>query len=181
MPRLAVRNIDFFERAVGFSLPFRFGAVAVTSASQVFARVEIEIEGGKTFVGASAELLVPKWFDKRAHLLRIKRLRKSGARLKFPGDFTWRVRTSTTRSAIMLLVLRRRSRPAQERISRPLRRLSAPRKSTRLSSMRCCEAPISIFSRECRRTLLGSMRDWRPMDFNVTRLTSNDSSNWKVC
>jgi len=67
-PRLAVRTIDFFERAVCFSRPFRFGAVVVTSAAQVFARVEIEIEGGRTFVGASAELLVPKWFDKRAHL-----------------------------------------------------------------------------------------------------------------
>ncbi len=67
-PRLAVRTIDFFERAVRFSRPFRFGAVVVTSAAQVFARVEIEIEGGRTFVGASAELLVPKWFDKRAHL-----------------------------------------------------------------------------------------------------------------
>jgi hypothetical protein len=68
MPRLAVRNIDFFERAVRFSRPFRFGAVVVTSASQLFVRVEIEMEGGKTFVGASAEMLVPKWFDKRAHL-----------------------------------------------------------------------------------------------------------------
>jgi hypothetical protein len=68
MPRLAVRNIDFFERAVGFSRPFRFGAVVVTTAQQLFVRVEIEVEGGKTFVGASAEMLVPKWFDKRAHL-----------------------------------------------------------------------------------------------------------------
>ena len=68
MPRLAVRNIDFFERSVDFSRPFRFGAVVVRSASQLFVRVEIEIEGGKTFVGASAEMLVPKWFDKRAHL-----------------------------------------------------------------------------------------------------------------
>jgi hypothetical protein len=67
-PRLAVRNIDFFERAVRFSRPFRFGAVVVTSAAQLFVRAEIEIEGGDTFVGASAELLVPKWFDKRAHL-----------------------------------------------------------------------------------------------------------------
>ena len=68
MPRLAVRNIDFFERSVDFFRPFRFGAVVVRSAAQLFVRVEIEIEGGKTFVGASAEMLVPKWFDKRAHL-----------------------------------------------------------------------------------------------------------------
>jgi len=31
-------------------------------------RAEIDIEGKGTFVGASAELLVPKWFDKRAEL-----------------------------------------------------------------------------------------------------------------
>jgi hypothetical protein len=68
MPRLVVRNIAFFERAVRFSRPFRFGAVVVTSAPQLFVRVEIDVEGGKTSVGASAEMLVPKWFDKRAHL-----------------------------------------------------------------------------------------------------------------
>src|SRR5690242_10031534 len=68
MPRLAVRNIDFFERVVDFSRPFRFGAVVLTTAQQLFVRVEIEIEGGETVVGASAEMLVPKWFDKRAHL-----------------------------------------------------------------------------------------------------------------
>ena len=68
MPRFAVRKVEFFERGVHFSRPFRFGTVVVTTAPQLFVRVEIEIEGGKTFVGASAEMLVPKWFDKRAHL-----------------------------------------------------------------------------------------------------------------
>jgi L-alanine-DL-glutamate epimerase-like enolase superfamily enzyme len=71
-PRIAVRDIEFFERPVGFVRPFRFGAVVVNAASQVFVRVEIEIEGqskGKgTSVGASAEMMVPKWFDKRPHL-----------------------------------------------------------------------------------------------------------------
>jgi hypothetical protein len=67
-PRVAVRDIAFFERPVRFTRPFRFGAVAVNEASQVFVRVEIEVEGKGTSVGASAELLVPKWFDKRPHL-----------------------------------------------------------------------------------------------------------------
>ncbi len=31
-------------------------------------RVEIEVEGKGASVGASAEMLVPKWFDKRPHL-----------------------------------------------------------------------------------------------------------------
>jgi hypothetical protein len=66
--RLAVRDIALFERAVRFARPFRFGAVVVEAASQVFARVEIEVEGKGRAVGASAEMMVPKWFDKRAHL-----------------------------------------------------------------------------------------------------------------
>jgi L-alanine-DL-glutamate epimerase-like enolase superfamily enzyme len=71
-PRIAVRDIAFFERPVRFVRPFRFGAVVVNAASQVFVRVEIEIEGqgnGKgSSVGASAEMMVPKWFDKRPQL-----------------------------------------------------------------------------------------------------------------
>ena len=73
-PRLIVREIELFERPVRFARPFRFGAVAVDAASQAFVRAEIEIEGksrGKnedSSVGASAELLVPKWFDKRPGL-----------------------------------------------------------------------------------------------------------------
>ena len=70
--RLAVRDIAFFERPVAFVRPFRFGAIVVNAAPQMFVRVEIEVEGkGKDkggSVGASAEMLVPKWFDKRAHL-----------------------------------------------------------------------------------------------------------------
>jgi hypothetical protein len=65
---LAVRDIALFERPVRFARPFRFGAVVVEAASQVFVRVEIEIEGKGRSVGASAEMMVPKWFDKRASL-----------------------------------------------------------------------------------------------------------------
>jgi hypothetical protein len=66
--RLAVRDISFFERLVRFARPFRFGAVVINDARQAFVRAEIEVEARGTFVGASAELLVPKWFDKRPHL-----------------------------------------------------------------------------------------------------------------
>jgi hypothetical protein len=66
--RLIVRDIAIFERPVRFVRPFRFGTVVINAASQAFVRAEIEIEGGRTFIGAGAELLVPKWFDKRAGL-----------------------------------------------------------------------------------------------------------------
>ncbi len=66
--RLAVRDIAFFERPIAFMRPFRFGAVVINAAPQMFVRVEIEVEGKGASVGASAEMLVPKWFDKRVHL-----------------------------------------------------------------------------------------------------------------
>jgi len=66
--RVAVRDISFFERPVPFTKPFRFGAVVINAAVQAFVRAEIEVEGKGTSVGASAELMAPKWFDKRPHL-----------------------------------------------------------------------------------------------------------------
>ncbi|MDF0518933.1 hypothetical protein P0R31_16995 [Bradyrhizobium yuanmingense] len=67
-PRLKLRDIAFFERPVQFARPFRFGAITINATPQLFVRVEIEVEGRGTAVGASAELLVPKWFDKRPEL-----------------------------------------------------------------------------------------------------------------
>jgi hypothetical protein len=67
-PRLKLRDIAFFERPVHFARPFRFGAVTVNATPQLFVRVEIEVEGKGTAVGASAEMMVPKWFDKRPEL-----------------------------------------------------------------------------------------------------------------
>src|SRR6201996_2388550 len=66
--RLTVREISFFERPVTFVRPFRFGAITVNAAPHLVVRAEIEVEGKGVFSGASAEMLVPKWFDKRAHL-----------------------------------------------------------------------------------------------------------------
>lgn len=67
-PRIALRDITLFERPTAFVRPFRFGSVTVHAAPQAFVRVELEVEGKGVFVGASAELMVPKWFDKRPHL-----------------------------------------------------------------------------------------------------------------
>ncbi|MBR0775118.1 hypothetical protein JQ625_09750 [Bradyrhizobium diazoefficiens] len=66
--RLKLRDIAFFERPVQFARPFRFGAITINATPQLFVRVEIEVEGRGAAVGASAELLVPKWFDKRPEL-----------------------------------------------------------------------------------------------------------------
>jgi len=67
-PKLVVRDIAFFERPIDFVRPFRFGSVTITKAMQIFVRAEIELEDGSTSVGGSAEMMAPKWFDKRPHL-----------------------------------------------------------------------------------------------------------------
>ena len=65
---LRVREVAFFERDVRLRLPFRFGVVTLTEASQVFARARIALEDGREAWGAAAEMLAPKWFDKNPAL-----------------------------------------------------------------------------------------------------------------
>jgi hypothetical protein len=60
---LRVRAVELFERPVTLRLPFRFGAATVTRCPQAFVRVAVEV-GGRRHEGATAELMVPKWFDK---------------------------------------------------------------------------------------------------------------------
>jgi hypothetical protein len=63
-PRLTLESVSLAERRVPFRTPFRFGAVTVSEASQLFLHVEIAVEGKGCSQGASAELMVPKWFNK---------------------------------------------------------------------------------------------------------------------
>ncbi|MGB9367221.1 MAG: mandelate racemase [Xanthobacteraceae bacterium] len=67
-PQLKLIAADFFERPVKLRLPFRFGAVTVTQAPQMFVRVRIKLADGREGDGVSAEMLVPKWFDKSPEL-----------------------------------------------------------------------------------------------------------------
>ncbi|HEU0204565.1 MAG TPA: hypothetical protein VFR86_29485, partial [Burkholderiaceae bacterium] len=69
--RFVVREVALYERPVELRLPFRFGVITLTACPQAFARVVIEIASGapsSRAQGGSAELMVPKWFDKRAQL-----------------------------------------------------------------------------------------------------------------
>jgi hypothetical protein len=80
-PRIAVKSIDLSERRVPFRHPFRFGAVTVNEAPQIFVHVTIEVDGQRS-TGAAAELMVPKWFSKDAGLSAgdtIDQLRQSSA------------------------------------------------------------------------------------------------------
>lgn len=65
--QVRVRAVSLYERPVTLRLPFRFGAATVTQCPQAFVRVSLEM-GGRTVEGASAELMVPKWFDKNPQL-----------------------------------------------------------------------------------------------------------------
>lgn len=67
-PTLRLVAVDFFERPVVLRLPFRFGVLTLREAPQVFVRARIKLADGREGDGVSAELLVPKWFDKSPEL-----------------------------------------------------------------------------------------------------------------
>ena len=53
-PRIAVRDISFFERPIPFAKPFRFGSRGHHLVRcRSFVRAEIEIEGKGTSIGAA--------------------------------------------------------------------------------------------------------------------------------
>jgi hypothetical protein len=66
--KVKIKKIELFERMVKLRMPFRFGVVTLTEAPQAFVKVTVENEDGRVEHGASAELMVPKWFDKSPDL-----------------------------------------------------------------------------------------------------------------
>src|SRR5262249_21587628 len=63
-PKVKLEGAECFERDVKLRLPFRFGAVTVTTSRQSVVRVSIALEDGRTGTGIAAETLGAKWFDK---------------------------------------------------------------------------------------------------------------------
>lgn len=66
--RIRVIGLSAFTRPVTFRLAFRFGAARVAAARQAFVRAEVSDAAGRNGVGWSAEMLMPKWFDKSPDL-----------------------------------------------------------------------------------------------------------------
>lgn len=62
--RVRVREVRLLERDVRLRMPFRFGVVTLTEATEAYACARVEIEGGGGGWGTAAEMLAPKWFDK---------------------------------------------------------------------------------------------------------------------
>ena len=67
-PRVRIIEVETFERDVRLRLPFRFGVMTLLEAPQAFVRVRLEGADGRTAIGCAAEMMVPKWFDKRPEL-----------------------------------------------------------------------------------------------------------------
>jgi len=65
-PRLRVLAVEFGVRAMSLRLPFKFGATTLTRCPQVFVRATVDCGAHGTTQGWAAELMVPRWFDKRA-------------------------------------------------------------------------------------------------------------------
>ncbi|HXU87928.1 MAG TPA: enolase C-terminal domain-like protein [Methylomirabilota bacterium] len=63
-PRVRVREVRLLERDVRLRLPFRFGVVTLTEATEAYVQARVELEAGGQAWGAAAEMLAPKWFDK---------------------------------------------------------------------------------------------------------------------
>lgn len=60
---IEIEDVAFAARACHTRLPFRFGVVTLTSAPVLTARVTVRTPG-RSVVGHSADLCVPKWFEK---------------------------------------------------------------------------------------------------------------------
>ncbi|MCR4268322.1 enolase C-terminal domain-like protein [Nitratireductor sp. ZSWI3] len=66
-PRLSIREVRLSERPVAMRLPFQFGSTEVRRAAEIYCAVTVEV-GSRPVEGVSAQLMVPRWFDKRAGL-----------------------------------------------------------------------------------------------------------------
>ena len=67
-PKVTLKAADLFERDVKLRLPFRFGVITMTEATQAVARVRVALPDGRSATGVAAETLAPKWFDKNPAL-----------------------------------------------------------------------------------------------------------------
>ena len=68
MIHFQIEDISFHERSVNLRLPFRFGVATLTACPQVHVLVRVKFPNGQTVEGCSAEMMVPKWFDKNTAL-----------------------------------------------------------------------------------------------------------------
>lgn len=66
--KVKLLSVRTHERKVQLRFPFRFGVVSLEQAPQIFVEARVLREDGSEGLGMSAEMLVPKWFDKNPEL-----------------------------------------------------------------------------------------------------------------
>ncbi|RNF33310.1 enolase C-terminal domain-like protein [Paracoccus methylarcula] len=66
-PKLKILDVVLSERPVTMRLPFQFGNTEMRETAEIYCRIETEI-AGRVLRGYSAQLMVPRWFDKRTTL-----------------------------------------------------------------------------------------------------------------
>lgn len=67
-PPVRVLSVEFGVRPMTLRLPFKFGAATLTRCPQVFVRATVDCGVHGAAQGWAAELMVPRWFDKRGGL-----------------------------------------------------------------------------------------------------------------
>ncbi|MDP2800363.1 MAG: enolase [Phreatobacter sp.] len=85
-PFIRLDDLRAFVRWTPFVRPFRFGAVTVEGAYQAFVTVDLEVEGHGRATGMTAELMPPKWFDKRPERMTDQTVRDLAASLAHAVD-----------------------------------------------------------------------------------------------
>lgn len=65
--RLRIEQVTVAERPVRMRLPFQFGSTEVRETAEAYAEVRVQADGAPAR-GVAAQLMVPRWFDKRAEM-----------------------------------------------------------------------------------------------------------------
>ncbi len=84
-PKLILRNVIFSERPVRFRIPYIFGDTLTYGAPEVFVHAEIEMDGRRC-IGATGELMSPKWFIKDPTLSYDQTFNQLRCALRFARD-----------------------------------------------------------------------------------------------
>lgn len=104
--RLAITAIELTERRVPFRTPFRFGAVTLHEAPQLFVHVEVEIDG-RIARGATAELMVPKWFNKDPALSAVETVEQLGRSVEIARALYLDLRASDTAFGLHAAIIKK--------------------------------------------------------------------------
>ncbi|MBS0448469.1 MAG: hypothetical protein JSR59_21300 [Proteobacteria bacterium] len=85
-PLLRVLGVGLGVRPVRLRRPFRFGAVTLTASPELYVHATVEVAGRGTADGHAAEMMVPKWFDKRSDRSRADNVRDLASSIARAGD-----------------------------------------------------------------------------------------------